>query len=142
MKRVVAGILVNDGLVLACQRKETARYPLKWEFPGGKVEPGEAAQEALARELHEELAITAVIGATFHVQEWTYDDADPAQSDSGAFQVTYFLVDSFTGEMQNRAFKEIRWVKPATLQTMDILEGNQEVVDLLVNHGTVTDYSR
>jgi len=40
MKEVAVGIMVRDGLVLACQRKRTMRYPLKWEFPGGKVEPG------------------------------------------------------------------------------------------------------
>ena len=47
--------MVRDGLVLACQRKSTMRYPLKWEFPGGKVEPGERPEQTVFRELYEEL---------------------------------------------------------------------------------------
>ncbi|HXF99361.1 MAG TPA: NUDIX domain-containing protein, partial [Bacteroidota bacterium] len=46
MKEVSVGILLRNGHVLACQRKRSARYPLKWEFPGGKLEPGETPEDA------------------------------------------------------------------------------------------------
>ncbi len=59
---VVAGVIVRNGLYLIGQRKNGDRHPLKWEFPGGKVERGETPREALARELQEELGIAAVIG--------------------------------------------------------------------------------
>ena len=59
MKEVAVGIILQDGNVLACQRKRDATYALKWEFPGGKLEPGETPEHALVRELHEELAIHA-----------------------------------------------------------------------------------
>ena len=62
MKRVVAALIVNDGRILACQRTRHQPMPLKWEFPGGKIEDGEQPREALRRELEEELGIEATIG--------------------------------------------------------------------------------
>jgi 8-oxo-dGTP diphosphatase len=59
---VVAAVIERDGLVLICQRKRGGRHPLKWEFPGGKIESGEDPKTALERELREELGIAARIG--------------------------------------------------------------------------------
>ena len=59
---VVAAVMMRDGKILIGQRKRGGRHPLKWEFPGGKVEPGEDPRAALARELREELDVEAVIG--------------------------------------------------------------------------------
>ncbi|MBV9266177.1 MAG: NUDIX domain-containing protein, partial [Acidobacteriaceae bacterium] len=59
---VSAAISHRDGRVLVGQRRRADRHPLKWEFPGGKVEPGETPQQALARELREELLIDANVG--------------------------------------------------------------------------------
>ena len=56
---VVAGLIVQEGLLLVCQRKENATFPFKWEFPGGKVESDEGHEDALRRELMEELGIRA-----------------------------------------------------------------------------------
>ena len=132
MKRVAVGIIVKDGLVLACQRKKTVRYPLKWEFPGGKIEPGETAREAVIRELQEELAIEAVPDRILLTHDWTYSDGAPSPLHETHFQVTYFLIHAFSGELQNRTFESTRWVSPAELQTMDILEGNRQAVALLL----------
>lgn len=136
MKHVAVGILRRDGLVLACQRKKTTRYPLKWEFPGGKIEQGETAEQALARELREELDIDAEVGPLFHQQSWTYG-SDGGGGNGDVFDVSYFLVSSFTGTLVNRTFESIRWVAPANLLVMDILEGNRDAVELLVRHDTV-----
>src|SRR3979490_2310426 len=62
MKRVVAALIVKDGKVLVCQRTRHQTMPLKWEFPGGKIEEGEQPRDALRRELEEELGIIATIG--------------------------------------------------------------------------------
>ena len=62
MKRVVAALIVHDGKILVCQRTRHQTMPLKWEFPGGKIEDGEQARGALERELEEELGIHATIG--------------------------------------------------------------------------------
>ena len=125
MKEVAVGIIFRNGTVLTGQRKHTARYPLKWEFPGGKLEPGETPTAALVRELDEELGIHAVPGPEYHRQEWDYGDR--------AWRVYYFPVHAFTGEPENRTFAQIRWVPLDELLTMDILDGNREVVERMAN---------
>lgn len=60
--RVVAAVLERDGKYLITQRRATAVLPLMWEFPGGRVEPGETDQQALERELHHRLAVTITVG--------------------------------------------------------------------------------
>ena len=134
MKHVAVGIIMRDGRVLACQRKPTARYPLKWEFPGGKLEQNEAPEEALIRELREELAIEVVSMERFFQQEWFYPEGITDPKKDGSFRVHYFLVNGFRGEPVNKAFEQIRWVTARELQAMDILEGNRASVDLLARH--------
>jgi 8-oxo-dGTP diphosphatase len=126
MKKVAVGMVLRDGLVLACQRLSSGRFPYKWEFPGGKIEPGETPEEALVRELHEELGIHAVVDGEFYRQQWSYT--------TGSFDVTYMIVRSFTGEPENLAFEQILWVPLIDLLEMDILEGNRPAVELLVRH--------
>ncbi len=130
MREVSVGVLFKRGTILACRRKDSARYGRKWEFPGGKIEPGESAREALDRELHEELAIRVVEASLFHRQEWVYP-ASATDREDGVFRVHYFTVSEFEGEPQNLAFSEIRWVTVEELQALDTLEGNGEVIALL-----------
>jgi 8-oxo-dGTP diphosphatase len=130
MRDVAVGILLRDGKVLACQRNATVRYALKWEFPGGKIETGETAREALERELREELSVRIVRAEPFHVQEWTYPDSAEGAND-GKFRVQYFTVPAFEGEPVNHVFARIRWVTLDELSTLDLLEGNRDAVALL-----------
>jgi len=138
MKEVVVGIITRGNQVLACQRRSDARYPLKWEFPGGKIEHGESPSDALARELHEELDIRADIGEEFFRQEWIYPDGVTNPRKDGAFRVFYFYIYSFTGTPLNKVFEQIRWVSLPALQALDLLEGNREAVAFLVKHGIQT----
>ncbi len=130
MKDVAVGILLRDGRVLACQRKASARYGLKWEFPGGKLESGESPRQALDRELHEELAIRVLDAKPFHRQEWTYPESAAGKHD-GSYRVHYFTVHAFEGEPTNHVFAEIRWVTIPELASLDVLEGNRDAVALL-----------
>ena len=132
MKHVAVGIIIRDGRVLACQRKRTARYSLKWEFPGGKIEEGETAREALDRELLEELGIEAIAAREFSQQEWVYPEGMSNPNKDESFHVVYFLVDSFSGEPIAKAFEQIQWVTPTDLLEMDILEGNRSSIEQLV----------
>lgn len=130
MIKVAVGILLRNGTatkspdILLCQRKVSARYGLKWEFPGGKVEPDEQAEAGLRRELQEELGISAEVGEIYHQQHYIYPD-------SGSFDVVYYRIPSFNGEMVNLVFETYRWVPVAELERYDILEGNRDVVSKL-----------
>jgi 8-oxo-dGTP diphosphatase len=131
MIRVAVGIILRNGdaggkrSVLLCQRKETAKYPLKWEFPGGKVEAGEDVADCLERELREELGVSIAPPRFFHRQEARYPD-------SGHYEVHYYLVHGVTGAMMNRVFHRVEWVDLRDLSSYDILEGNRDVVEKLI----------
>ena len=125
MIAVTVGIIIDNGTVLLCQRKRGGRYPLKWEFPGGKVEAGESGEECLRRELFEELGIRAEVGEIFHRQHSVYPD-------SGTFDVFYHLVPSFTGTPVNNVFAAIAWVPIREITRLDILEGNKAIVAKLI----------
>jgi 8-oxo-dGTP diphosphatase len=125
MIQVAVGILTGaGGRVLICRRPEGKPYAHQWEFPGGKIEPGERPDECLRRELHEELGIDAIIGDLFHVKSHTYPD-------SGEYNVYYFLVPSYAGTLRNQAFAEMQWVLPGEIPRYDNLEGNREVIEKL-----------
>jgi len=125
MTQVAVGIIMNDGRVLLCQRKQTARYGLKWEFPGGKLENNEPLEECLKRELHEELGIKAETGSLFHHHQYVYPD-------SGSYDVFYYLVKNYSGEITNSAFAQWQWVPIDELPSYSILEGNREAVQKLI----------
>jgi 8-oxo-dGTP diphosphatase len=139
MKEVAVGIVIQDGQVLACQRKHDAAYPLKWEFPGGKLEEGESPAAALKRELREELGIDARVEREFHRAEWTYP-AHASTPNDGRFRVYYFLVRQFSGLPINHSFEQIRWVTPSELRRMDILEGNREAVEHLIGYAAAAKH--
>lgn len=123
MKQVVAAIITRapDNKVLICQRRKDQPLGLKWEFPGGKVEPGEEHRAALRRELQEELAIDAEIGDELTRFEHHYKNG-------GGVELTFFRVLSYTGEMKNIIFKDIRWVDRRSLPRFDFLEADVKLV--------------
>jgi 8-oxo-dGTP diphosphatase len=123
--RVVAAIIVKDASVLICQRKAGQQYAGKWEFPGGKVEPGEELRAALKRELQEELAINATIGPEITRYEYTYPGRAP-------IQIVFYKVAEFEGEPRNLIFEQIRWETIVNLRTYDFLDGDIDFVNSLV----------
>ncbi len=100
--------------ILVCQRRPDQAMSLKWEFPGGKIEPGESSEQALARELNEELGIDAVIGRRIVQLRHKYRNGR-------AIDLQFFLVDSFSGEIVNRIFHDVRWVPLTGLPAYDFL---------------------
>ena len=107
--------------VLVCQRRADQPMGLKWEFPGGKIEPGETAQQALARELDEELGIAAEIGPRVTQLRHRYRNG-------GAIDLQFFAVHSFSGEIANRIFNEIRWSPLHALPTFDFLAADLNLI--------------
>jgi 8-oxo-dGTP diphosphatase len=118
---VVAAIIVRDKSVLICQRKAGQQHAGKWEFPGGKVEPGEELRAALERELREELAIAATAGEEVARYEYTYPGRTP-------IQLVFYKVGEFEGEPRNLIFEQIRWEKIENLAGYDFLDGDVDFV--------------
>ena len=121
MKRVVAALILKNGKVLVCQRTRHQSMPLKWEFPGGKIEDGEQPRDALRRELEEELGIDAQIGE--EVARIRHD-----YKNGGAVELRFYVVNEYAGEMENRIFRDVRWAKRSELPKYDFLEADRELV--------------
>ena len=118
---VVAAVIEKNGQVLIGQRRPKDRHPLKWEFPGGKVESGESPREALRRELNEELGIQAVIGD--EITRYTH-----SYPPKPLFELIFFRVTEFAGELRNIVFEKIEWVGARSLPSYDFLDGDVEFV--------------
>lgn len=121
MKQVVAALILMDDKILICQRTAQQSMPLQWEFPGGKIESGETQEAALHRELEEELGIRAVIGARVTTVRHTY-------ASGGVVELNFFLVEEFAGEIENRIFRDVRWVRKEDLPGYDFLEADVSLV--------------
>ena len=121
---VVAGLIVRDGRVLICQRSATSKFPLKWEFPGGKVETGENPSAALRRELREELAIDVEESKEFSRYVHYYKDMAPVE-------LRFFQVTRFRGEVKNLIFQQIVWAQVQNLEQFDFLEGDLLLIKTL-----------
>ncbi len=130
MITVVAALIEQNGRLLVCQRRRSDAFPLKWEFPGGKARPGEAAAEALARELAEELGVTATIGREVYRTRHRYADY------ADELELVFFTATLDTQAPRNLAFERIEWAEPAALPQYDFLPADRELISLLA-HGAL-----
>jgi 8-oxo-dGTP diphosphatase len=126
MTTVVAGVLERDGRILICRRRANQPHPLKWEFPGGKLETGESPQVALIRELREELGIESEAGSEIMRYEFTYPLKQP-------ILLIFLKVTDWRGEIENRIFESILWERPEALAAWDFLEGDAPFLVALGN---------
>ena len=122
MKRVVAALILQGDKILVCQRTRHQVMPLKWEFPGGKIEEGEQPRDALRRELEEELGIEAAIGDEVARLVHEYPRG-------GSVELRFFAVTSYRGEIENRIFRDVRWIERSDLPTLDFLEADLQLVN-------------
>ncbi len=121
--KVTAGIIERDGKVLIARRRPGKHMGGKWEFPGGKIEPGETPEQSLARELREELAVEAAIGGFLCQALW--------EGDGVSLELLVYRVEHFQGEPVLREHQEIRWVMPAELGRFDLADSDRKVVETL-----------
>ena len=121
LRFVAAALIVRDGLVLIGQRRPDQPMALQWEFPGGKIEAGESAEQALARELAEELGIEATVGQRVTRIRHNYRHG-------GAVDLQFFSVKEFLGEIENRIFHQLKWVKLEELTEYDFLAADRGLI--------------
>jgi len=121
VKQVVAALIFKHEQILVCQRTRHQTMPLKWEFPGGKIEEGEQPRDALRRELNEELGIDATIGEEVaHIRH--------EYKNGAAVELRFYAVREHRGEIENRIFKDMRWAVRSDLPSFDFLEADLQLV--------------
>ena len=122
MRVVVAAVIErSDRRILIGQRRGKDTSPLKWEFPGGKIEEGEQPRDALRRELEEELGITATIGDEVARIQHEYPNG-------GMVELRFYVVREFQRELENRIFRDMQWAQPKDLPNFDFLEADLTLV--------------
>ena len=123
---VAAGLIFNRNRLLVCQRNARGFFGLKWEFPGGKLEPGEGYEGALRRELREELGIEAGHLSEIFRHEHLYPKI-------AQVNLRFFRVEDYSGELKNLVFQQIKWVPIKELVKFDFLDGDLAIVQKLVS---------
>jgi 8-oxo-dGTP diphosphatase len=120
---VVAGVIErSDRRLLICQRRASGTSPLKWEFPGGKLQPGDEPEAALARELREELGATLRKNREIARVQHTYAiTAEP-------LEIRFYAAEIVEAELTPRTFEQIAWVLPKELGDYDFLAANKTLV--------------
>jgi len=121
--QVTAAIIERDGVVLIARRPPSGRHPGSWEFPGGKVEPGESPRECLAREMEEEVEIAVVVGEELATVRHTYHDL--------AIDLLAFRCEIVEGEPSDTGCDAHAWVEPGSLGDYDLLPPDRELVRIL-----------
>jgi len=123
IKVVVAAVIERvDHRLLIGQRRSTDTSPLKWEFPGGKVEVGEAPEAALARELREELGATLRKSVEIARVKHTY------ATYTNELEIRFFAVELVDEEVVGKTFERIAWVLPRELSNYDFLAANGNLI--------------
>ena len=120
MTEVVAALIWNGNKFLACQRPANKARGLLWEFVGGKVEPGEAKEQALIRECQEELAVTLSIGDVFMDVVHEYPDL--------IVHLTLFNAAILEGIPKKLEHNDIKWITPSEISNYEFCPADVEIL--------------
>ncbi len=121
---VVTGLIHKNGKVLLGQRPVGETLAGAWEFPGGKIEQGESPQEALARELQEEIGVDAEVGALRLAHTHSYGER--------GVLLLFYDVGFWKGEPKTIYHDDLRWVDPEELEKIQIPEANRNILSTLI----------
>lgn len=124
MIEVVCAVIQNNGKILIARRSETMALPLKWEFPGGKIKPGEDKKTALKREIKEELAMTISVGKSLKPVVHHYEDF--------SIRLFPFLCEASSPAFKKTEHQEIRWETKGNLKNYDWAAADVPVVGEVV----------
>jgi mutator protein MutT len=124
-KKVIAAVIKKDNKVLIAQRAKRDALYGKWEFPGGKMEPGETEYECLSRELFEEFGIKAIVGA-YICSSFFEHKGQPTE-------MRAYYIDSFSNDFHLYDHLQIKWVDVKELYSYDMPDPDKPIVDKLVS---------
>ena len=127
MITVVAALIQHEGKLLVCQRKRGTSFAMMWEFPGGKVKRGETLEQALVRELEEELGTKATIGREVYRTTHRYAEL------KAPIELVFFGAQLDPGSVRNLVFEKIEWVSPAELPALNFLPADKELIEKLAS---------
>lgn len=123
MITVTAAIIEKNGKILIARRNKNDPLKGKWEFPGGRLEPGESPETCLKRELHEELGIDAKIGEFVGSNKHTYEHI--------SIELLAYRVKEYTGELNPTDHEEVKWVAPSEFHKYDFPEADKPIIETL-----------
>jgi len=124
-KKVIAALIIKDNKILIAQRGKRDELYGKWEFPGGKQEEGETAEECLQRELFEEFGIQATVGSYFTSSYFFHKEQ--------SMELMAFYVNSFSDEFILYEHKQIKWVSKNELELYDFPEPDKPIIQKVLN---------
>ncbi len=111
----------NQNMVLACQRSTNMHLPLKWEFPGGKIEKNETAQDCLIREIKEELNIEIQVLEQKSINDHHYPDK--------SIRLIPFICKHLSGEVLLKEHEDFRWLDKTNLLDLDWAEADLPILN-------------
>lgn len=120
---VTAAVILKNKKVLITRRKEDGRHPGKWEFPGGKVEPGESPRECIAREIKEEIGVAVLVGEKIVEINHRYDDME--------ILLIAYTCEIDSGIARNLGCSDHAWVSPEEVFRFDLLPPDLKIAAVL-----------
>jgi len=123
--KVVAGLILQNNKLLICQRPKFKDHPLKWEFPGGKIKKNETSEDALIREINEELSINIFNYNELISYNFNYSDLGKTVF------INFYLIKNFTGKILNNFHNQLKWIEIKDIREYDFLEGDLKIIDYI-----------
>ena len=123
--KVVAGLILQNNKLLICQRPKFKDHPLKWEFPGGKIKKNETSEDALIREINEELSINIFNYNELISYSFNYSDLGKTVF------INFYLIKNFTGKILNNFHNQLKWIEIKDIREYDFLEGDLKIIDYI-----------
>ena len=124
MIQVAAALLSKEGKYLLCQRPQSGSFPLKWEFPGGKLEKDETPQQCVVREVREELDLDIRVTRLFDTTTYDYQP--------GCVKLYFFFAEIMGGELNLKVHDQVAWLTPEEILKYDLLAADVASVNKLV----------